>query len=39
MKTIQTYIDSKQNEFMSHPFFGVLENSIVWKKSVILFLN
>lgn len=30
MKTIQTYIDSKQNEFMSHPFFKLLEglNSI-----------
>lgn len=25
MKTIQTYIDSKQQEFMSHPFFAVLE--------------
>lgn len=30
MKTIQTYIDSKQNEFMNHPFFSILEqlNSI-----------
>ncbi len=26
MKTIQTYIDSKQNEFMNHPFFNILEN-------------
>lgn len=25
MKTIQAYIDSKQNEFMNHPFFNVLE--------------
>jgi hypothetical protein len=25
MKTIQTYIDSKQNEFMNHPFFSILE--------------
>lgn len=25
MKTIQAYIDSKQNEFMNHPFFTVLE--------------
>lgn len=25
MKTIQTYIDSKQSEFMNHPFFEVLE--------------
>lgn len=25
MKTIQAYIDSKQNEFMSHPFFKILE--------------
>src|SRR6187399_2909090 len=25
MKTIQAYIDSKQNEFMNHPFFKVLE--------------
>ena len=25
MKTIQTYIDSKQSEFMNHPFFSVLE--------------
>ena len=25
MKTIQTYIDSKQNEFMNHPFFKILE--------------
>ena len=24
MKTIQTYIDSKQQEFMNHPFFEVL---------------
>lgn len=30
MKTIQAYIDSKQNEFMNHPFFNILEelNSI-----------
>jgi len=30
MKTIETYIDSKQNEFMNHPFFNLLEqlNSI-----------
>lgn len=30
MKIIQTYIDSKQNEFMNHPFFSLLEelNSI-----------
>lgn len=30
MKTIQAYIDSKQNEFMNHPFFSILEglNSI-----------
>lgn len=30
MKTIQTYIDSKQSEFMNHPFFSLLEqlNSI-----------
>jgi hypothetical protein len=30
MKTVQTYIDSKQNEFMNHPFFSMLEelNSI-----------
>lgn len=26
MKTIQAYIDSKQQEFMNHPFFAVLEN-------------
>lgn len=26
MKTIQTYIDSKQNEFMNHPFFEILED-------------
>lgn len=26
MKTLQTYIDSKQYEFMNHPFFAVLEN-------------
>ncbi len=26
MKTIQIYIDSKQNEFMNHPFFSILEN-------------
>jgi len=26
MKTIQTYIDTKQNEFMSHPFFNLLES-------------
>ena len=26
MKTIQTYIDSKQNEFMNHPFFNILED-------------
>ena len=25
MKTIQSYIDSKQEEFMNHPFFEVLE--------------
>lgn len=25
MKTIQLYIDSKQQEFMNHPFFAVLE--------------
>ncbi|QDP73001.1 hypothetical protein FOG18_10715 [Legionella israelensis] len=25
MKTIQAYIDSKQSEFMNHPFFKVLE--------------
>lgn len=25
MKTIQTYIDSKQSEFMNHPFFSILE--------------
>jgi len=25
MKTIQAYIDSKQNEFMNHPFFTILE--------------
>ncbi|MFC3907775.1 hypothetical protein ACFORL_01600 [Legionella dresdenensis] len=25
MKAIQDYIDSKQNEFMNHPFFAVLE--------------
>jgi len=25
MKTIQAYIDSKQNEFMNHPFFDLLE--------------
>lgn len=25
MKTIQTYIDSKQQEFMNHPFFETLE--------------
>lgn len=25
MKTIQLYIDSKQNEFMNHPFFSLLE--------------
>lgn len=25
MKTIQTYIDSKQQEFMDHPFFDILE--------------
>lgn len=25
MKTIQAYIDSKQNEFMNHPFFKLLE--------------
>lgn len=25
MKTIQNYIDSKQQEFMSHPFFEILE--------------
>lgn len=25
MKTIQTYIDSKQAEFMNHPFFEILE--------------
>jgi hypothetical protein len=25
MKTIQAYIDSKQNEFMNHPFFSTLE--------------
>lgn len=25
MKTIQTYIDSKQSEFINHPFFKVLE--------------
>lgn len=25
MKTIQAYIDSKQNEFVNHPFFNVLE--------------
>lgn len=25
MKTIQTYIDSKQHEFMNHPFFSILE--------------
>jgi hypothetical protein len=25
MKTIQAYIDSKQSEFMNHPFFNVLE--------------
>lgn len=25
MKTIQTFIDSKQDEFMNHPFFKVLE--------------
>lgn len=30
MKTIQAYIDSKQSEFMNHPFFSILEelNSI-----------
>jgi hypothetical protein len=26
MKTIQAYIDSKQSEFMNHPFFDILEN-------------
>ncbi|KTD30880.1 hypothetical protein Lmor_2987 [Legionella moravica] len=26
MKTIQAYIDSKQNEFVNHPFFSVLED-------------
>jgi len=25
MKTIQAYIDSKQNEFMNHPFFKLIE--------------
>ncbi|KTD62817.1 hypothetical protein [Legionella shakespearei] len=25
MKTVQLYIDSKQNEFMNHPFFNLLE--------------
>lgn len=25
MKTIQSYIDSKQSEFMNHPFFSILE--------------
>lgn len=25
MKTIQAYIDSKQNEFVNHPFFNILE--------------
>lgn len=25
MKTIQAYIDSKQNEFVNHPFFEILE--------------
>lgn len=25
MKTIQAYIDTKQNEFMNHPFFKILE--------------
>lgn len=25
MKTVQAYIDSKQNEFMNHPFFEILE--------------
>ncbi|KGP64132.1 hypothetical protein EP47_10010 [Legionella norrlandica] len=25
MKTIQAYIDSKQSEFMNHPFFSILE--------------
>ncbi|HBP6868889.1 TPA: hypothetical protein ACT9MK_000946 [Legionella pneumophila] len=30
MKTVQAYIDSKQHEFMNHPFFNILEelNSI-----------
>lgn len=26
MKTIEAYIESKQQEFMNHPFFSVLEN-------------
>lgn len=26
MKTIEAYIESKQQEFMNHPFFNVLEN-------------